>query len=139
MPYKRTDATTILSHEATKAHGVIPRHSVMGRSIMLTPSPAFYARLRLSWNPWMKGASSMVYKKTDAEKLENLVKIVGKTKVKLALTLPEMLTALRYTAKSKEIWEDALIDAEEANLRYQAYRDGEDEEAMALQGLEWAK
>lgn len=62
------------------------------------------------------------YTRSDAEKLEMLVRIVGKWRAKQGLTIEEILTALRYEKPSDSF--QALVDrAEENVLLYLAYKD----------------
>ena len=50
------------------------------------------------------------FKRSDAEKLEFLVRAVGKWRVKAGLTVPEVMTALRYEA-GKGGFEDCVDEA----------------------------
>jgi hypothetical protein len=42
------------------------------------------------------------YRRSDAEKLELLVRVVGKWRMKAALTVPDVLIALRYSCNKDE-------------------------------------
>ena len=57
------------------------------------------------------------FKRSHAEKIEHLVRIVGKWRLKAGLTAPEILVALRYEGDRNKFEEDC----EEAEIMLQNY------------------
>jgi hypothetical protein len=62
------------------------------------------------------------YRRSDAEKLELLVRVVGKWRMKAALTVPDVLIALRYECNKGE-FEDYCAEADELVRGYYGYKD----------------
>ncbi len=69
---------------------------------------------------------SAKYKRSDAEKFETLVRMVGKWRVKAGLTVPEVLIALRYELRDNNEFTDACDDAELAVSQYNEMKANEE-------------
>lgn len=72
------------------------------------------------------------FRRSDAEKIESLVRIVGKWRMKAGLTIPEVLTAICYADSTKggERFEEDCAEAELAVAQYYGYMNAGEENEL---------